>query len=136
MKYLLDTDICIAAMRRSPNVVQRMSGVSPDECVASSITKYELLTGVEKCADPQREQIKVDLIFATLIELPFDDASAVHAARIRAFLERQGTPIGPYDVLLAGQAQSHQLILVTGNSREFLRIPGLQVENWQSASIK
>jgi len=131
MRYLLDTDTCIAAMRMHPGVVRRMADSSPFECVISSITKYELWTGVEKCADPLRERGKVEYIFSTISELPFDDSAAVQAATIRATLERQGTPIGPYDVLLAGQALANHLIMVTGNTREFLRVHGLNVENWR-----
>lgn len=132
MRYLLDTDTCIAAMRRNAAVVRRMSGYDPIDFVISSITKYELLTGVEKCSDPIRERAKIDLLVSTMIMLPFDDSAARSAAIIRADLERRGTPIGPYDVLLAGQAQANQLIVVTGNSGEFERVSGLRVEDWRA----
>lgn len=131
-RYLLGTNVCIAAMRNHLQVAQRMAAVSPDEIAISSITSYELLTGVEKCSDPSRERAKVQLLLNTVHVLPFDNAAAAGAARIRATLEQQGQPIGPYDVLLAGQARSSDLILVTANMREFTRIEGLQVENWQT----
>ena len=73
------------------------------------------------------------MLLATVSELPFDESAAGHAANIRAELERQGLPIGPYDVLLAGQARAGQMILVTANTQEFQRVAGLQLENWQIA---
>jgi tRNA(fMet)-specific endonuclease VapC len=82
-------------MRRNAGVLQRLAAVSPDECAISSVTRYELLTGVEKCADSDRERNKVELIFSTVAELTFDKSSAAQSAVIRAALEQLGTPIGP-----------------------------------------
>lgn len=130
-RYLLDTNTCIAAMRNHPKVVQRMAAVPPGDCAISAITGYELYTGVEKCSDPAKERAKVDLLLKAVQHLPFDFGAAEQAARIRALLESQGQPIGPYDVLLAGQALDGSLILVTDNTREFSRVPGLTLENWQ-----
>jgi len=132
MRYLLDTNTCIDVMRNHSQVTRRMSNVLPDDLAISSITSYELFTGVEKCSDPGRERAKVQLPLATVHEMSFDDTAAAHAAVVRATLERQGLPIGPYDVLLAGHARSSGLILVTANTREFSRVVGLQVENWQT----
>jgi tRNA(fMet)-specific endonuclease VapC len=131
MQYLLDTDICIAVMRRHPGVARRMAAAAPRDCVISAITEYELVTGAEKSLNPPLERQKVDLLLSTLTVLPFDEDAAIQAATIRALLEKNGTPIGPYDVLLAGQASANQLIIVTGNTREFSSVPGLQVENWR-----
>lgn len=117
MKYLLDTNTCIAAMRNHPQVVQHLKILSPDDCVISTITLYELLTGVAKCADPARERSKVERLLQVIGPLPFDAGAAAEAARIRAALESQGQTIGPYDLLLAGQARSLQLSLVTANTR-------------------
>jgi tRNA(fMet)-specific endonuclease VapC len=132
MRYLLDTNTCIDVMRSHPQVTQRMSDVLPDDLAISSITSYELFTGVEKCSASERERAKVRLLLATVHELSFDDTAAAHAAVVRATLERLGQPIGPYDVLLAGHARSSGLILVTANTREFTRVAGLHVENWQT----
>jgi tRNA(fMet)-specific endonuclease VapC len=132
LRYLLDTNACIAVMRSHPKVVQRMAAVPPGECGISAITSYELYTGVEKCSDPAKERAKVDLLLNTVQQLLFDFGAAEQAARIRARLESQGQPIGPYDLLLAGQALSGSLILVTDNTREFSRGPGLTLENWQA----
>ncbi len=129
-RYLLDTNTCIAVMRNHPSAVQRMAHVSPGECAISAITGYELFTGVEKCANPVHERAKVDLLIATIHYLPFEAAAANEAARIRAFLESRDQPIGPYDVLLAGHARAGGLTMVTANTGEFGRVPGLSIENW------
>jgi tRNA(fMet)-specific endonuclease VapC len=132
MHYLLDTNTCVAAMRHHTLVLQRLAAVAPTDCAISSITTYELYTGVEKCADPTKELAKVDLLLATVSELVFDGPAAREAGRIRARLESQGGMIGPYDVLLAGHARSAGLTLVTANVGEFSRVPGLNWENWQA----
>ncbi len=129
-RYLLDTNTCIAIMRGHPAAVQRMATVAPGDCAISTITAYELYTGVEKCAKPAQERSKVELLLTTLWELPFDPDAAREAARLRALLESQGQGIGPYDMLLAGQALAHVLVLVTANTKEFNRVPRLILENW------
>ena len=131
-QYLLDTNTCIAVMCSHPNAVQRMAAVAPGDCAISTVTAYELYTGVEKCANPAQERSKVELLLSTVWEMPFDPDAARESARVRALLESQGQPIGPYDVLLAGQALAHSLILVTDNTREFSRVPGLTLENWKT----
>ena len=125
MRYLLDTNTCIGATRHHPVVLRHLSGVAPSDCAISTISSYELYTGV-----PQ-ERAKVDLLHQTLCQLAFDLAAAEETAKVRAFLESQGQPIGPYDTLLAGQARGLSLILITANTREFSRVPGLAIENWQ-----
>ncbi len=132
MRYLLDTNTCIAAMRHHAAVLQRLAAVAPADCAISSITTYELYTGIEKCADPAKELAKVNLLLATVSELVFDGQAAREAGRIRALLESQGRMIGAYDVLLAGHARSAGLTLVTANVGEFSRVPGLNWENWQA----
>ena len=131
MRYLLDTNTCIGAMRNDPMIVGRMSALSPGDCAISAITGYELYTGVEKCSDPARERAKVEVLLGTVNTLPFDAAAAREAARIRATLESQGLSIGPYDVLLAGHAIAADLVIVTDNTGEFRRAPGLTIENWR-----
>ena len=131
MRYLLDTNTCICVMRSDPAVVGRLSAVSPGDCAISTITSYELYTGVEKCSDPDRESTKVGALLHTVHTLPFDAAAAKEAARIRAVLESEGRPIGPYDVLLAGHAVAAGLILVSANAAEFSRVAGLSLDNWK-----
>jgi len=109
-----------------------MSTAPPGECAISTITAYELYTGVEKCSKPAQERAKVELLLRTVHELAFESAAAKESARIRALLESQGLPIGPYDLLLAGQALASSMILVTANTREFSRVPGLALDDWLS----
>lgn len=133
MQYRLDTNTCIAAMKSHPAVLARLSAVAPATCAVSTITVYELYTGVEKCADPTRERSKVSKLLGMVNQISFDAHAAQEAARIRARLESQGQMIGPYDVLLAGHAKAAGLRVVTHNTAEFARIPGLLWEDWQTA---
>lgn len=130
MTHLLDTDTCIGVLRQRPGMVQKLSQFAPTDCAVSMVTVYELFCGVEKAQDPAKERQKVDRFVSTIIELPLDRAAAETAARIRADLERQGLPIGPYDLLIAGQAVAGGWTLVTNNTREFQRINGLKLESW------
>lgn len=130
MRYLLDTNACIQVMRGVPSVVRALARHAPADVVASSITCYELYTGIEKCADPRGERTKVEALLSMVSQVMFDLSAAEAAARIRADLENRGEMIGPYDILLSGQAHSLGLILVTANVSEFSRVPNLIVENW------
>jgi tRNA(fMet)-specific endonuclease VapC len=131
MRYLLDTNICIAAMRRDSLVLQRLQSVAPDDCAISTITSYELFTGIEKCTAPAQELAKINLLLSTVHEIVFDELAARDAGKIRAVLESNGWMIGPYDVLLAGHARSVGFTLVTDNTAEFGRVSGLSLENWK-----
>lgn len=93
---------------------------------------YELYTGVEKCKDPHQERQKVDHLLRTVNELDFTLEHARSAGAVRAKLESLGTPIGPYDILLAGQAIAAGLTLITANVAEFKRVDGLSLLNWQA----
>ena len=126
MRYLLDTNTCINLMRNNPAIVARMAVVSPDDCAISTITSYELYTGVEKCSDSRRESAKVRMLLTTVHTLPFDMAAAMEGAKIRAELEARGCLIGPYDILLAGHAVATGLILATANTDEFSRVNELR----------
>jgi tRNA(fMet)-specific endonuclease VapC len=94
------------------------------------ITVYELFCGLAKAQNPAREREKVERFIAAIIVLPWDRGGAEAAARVRADLERQGCLIGPYDLLIAGEALAGALTLVTNNSREFRRVSGLKLESW------
>ena len=109
-----------------------MAAVSAGDCAISTITSYELFTGVEKCSNPIKERAKVELLLSTVHEVPFEAGAAREAARIRALLESLGQPIGPYDLLLAGQALALSLTLVTANTKEFSRVPGLSLADWHT----
>ncbi len=130
MRYLLDTNTCIKAMRGATSVVSAMSSCVPSDLCISSITAYELFTGVEKCADATRERKKVDTFVRLVRPILFDMAAAMQAGRIRAELESRGEMIGPYDVLIAAHALALGLTLITDNTQEFQRVAGLTIENW------
>ena len=130
MTHLLDTDTCIGILRQRPGMVARLSQLAPNDCAVSHVTVYELLGGVEKAQDPARERQKVERFLSVIVELPFDRVAAETAARIRADLEKKGTPIGPYDLLIAGHALANNFTLVTGNVGEFQRVNGLKLETW------
>lgn len=104
MTHLLDTDTCIGVLRQRPGLVQRLNQVAPTDCAISIVTIYELFCGLAKAQDPAKERQKVERFVSAIVELPLDRAGAEAAANIRAELERQGAPIGPYDLLIAGQA--------------------------------
>lgn len=130
MKVLLDTNTCIALMKGNEKATQRLMSLKPSDCAVSTVTSYELFTGVFKCQNPARERQKVLRLLAVLRVLPFDEAAATKAAEIRAHLESTGKVCGPYDMLLAGHALSRQLRIATGNVGEFSRVPHLSVEDW------
>jgi tRNA(fMet)-specific endonuclease VapC len=132
VKFLLDTSTCIDLLQSREKVVSRMGAQSPDDCGISRVTAYELFCGVLKCRDPKDERAKVDLLLRTIHPIEFDESSAWVSAQIRQDLESRGLRIGPYDVLLAGQAVSHDLTLVTSNTGEFSRIAALRLENWRT----
>ena len=131
MKYMLDTNICIFAIRNSnDNVLKKLREHLEVELYISSITLAELMYGVEKSRKPEQNRNAL-LQFLTLIDIKeFSEKAAIEYGKIRAFLENQGTPIGPLDTLIAAHAVSENMILVTHNTKEFLRVPDLTVENW------
>ena len=94
------------------------------------VTVYELHCGLARAQNPANEREKVRRFSAAIMELPWDRASAEAAAQIRSELERQGMLIGPYDLLIAGQALAYGLTLVTNNIREFQRVSGLKLDSW------
>src|ERR1039457_111247 len=130
MTHLLDTDTCIGVLRQRTGMVQRLSQVAPTDCAVSMVTVYELFCGLAKAQDPANERRKVERFISAVIELPLDRASAEAAAKVRAELEHQGNLIGPYDLLIAGQALAGGLTLVTNNVREFQRVNGLKLLTW------
>ena len=134
MRYLLDTDTCIAALRGDPAVIALVSRWSPAECVVSTVTVYELEVGVAKCRDPRRERAKVNRFLESVRVVPLDQVSARQSAELRAKLEARGDGIGSYDTLLAGQALAGGLAIVTGNRGEYSRVPGLEVIGWTATA--
>lgn len=129
MVYLLDTNTVIAVLNDpSGPVAATLKTRRTEDVAVSSILLHELYYGAFKS---QRLERNVALVDGLLFEiLNFDPADAREAGQIRATLALAGTPIGPYDVLLAGQARCRDLTLVTDNEREFSRVPNLKLENW------
>ena len=108
-----------------------MASTQPDDVVLCSVVKAELLYGVAKSAHPDRNLAKLRRFFAPFLSLPFDDYAAEIYSQIRAQLEKSGTPIGPNDLLVAAIALANGKKLVTHSTREFGRIDGLMLEDWE-----
>ena len=130
LKFMLDTNIAIYTLKNKPASVQEAFKRHDGHICLSSISYMELVFGAERSSDPQRN-LKILEGFAARLEiLALDIEAASHAGQIRADLATRGTPIGPFDQLIAGHARSRGLILVTNNEREFSRVAGLRTENW------
>ena len=132
MKYLLDTNTCIRYINgRAPQIWQKLSLVSDKEIIVCAITRAEMAYGVAKSQHPELSFRKQFGFLSRFESLPFDDACAKQFGILRAQLELAGTPIGAYDMQIAAIALEHGLIVVTHNTREFGRVSGLQVEDWE-----
>ena len=130
MRFLLDTNIVIALLNDAKSrAAKRLREESRSDVAISSIVAHELYYGAFKSARAQHNLGLVDALQFPVAE--FDRKDARQAGAIRALLAGQGKPIGPYDALIAGQALARNLILVTSNLREFERVPGLALEDWQ-----
>lgn len=130
--FLLDTNVFIRiAKHESPEIAERFRKVPPGKIALCSIVKAELYYGA---FHSQRVGSNLELLeglFEPLPSLPFDDRCAETAGRIRADLRAKGTPIGANDLLIAATALAHDAVLVTHNTREFARVPGLRLEDWE-----
>ncbi|MCV4265752.1 type II toxin-antitoxin system tRNA(fMet)-specific endonuclease VapC [Pseudomonas capsici] len=130
LKFMLDTNICIFTIKNRPVQVREVFTRHHGQMCISSVTLMELIYGAEKSASPERNLAVVEGFAARLDVLKYDENAAAHTGQLRAELGRAGTPIGPYDQMIAGHARSLGLILVTNNRREFDRVSGLRVEDW------
>lgn len=131
MKYMLDTNICIYAIKhKTETVIKNFLSHEPEEMCISSITYAELMYGVEKSMAIEKNRIALSLFLSPLTILEFQASAAEEYGKVRTELESKGMPIGPMDLLIAGHARSEGLILVTNNTREFCRVEGLVVEDW------
>jgi len=131
MKFLLDTNICIYVIKkRPPQILKKFKTFSANDLAISSITLAELEFGVHLSSYPEKNQEALNEFLTPLEILPFDDRAALSYGEIRAYLQKKGFNIGAMDMLIAAQAQSLSIPLVTNNLKEFKRIPGLQLENW------
>jgi tRNA(fMet)-specific endonuclease VapC len=131
MKYLLDTNICIALIRqKSTTLLQKLTSYPPGDVGISSITLAELVHGAEKSARPEQNGSALQQFLIPLELADFDQQAALAYGKVRALLERSGQIIGSMDMLIAAHAISLDIILVTNNVREFQRVDGLILEDW------
>jgi tRNA(fMet)-specific endonuclease VapC len=128
---MLDTNTCVELIReRDTRILRRMRRRSPDDLCVSSVTLGELEYGAAKSANPEKNRLALAQFMAPLTVVPYDDAVAPVYGRVRAALEKAGTPIGPLDTMIAAHALSLELTVVTDNEGEFRRVPGLKLQNW------
>ncbi len=131
MKYLLDTNICIYIIKKKPDkVIKHFYENKPGEIAVSGITVAELYYGIEKSSKPNINTIALQEFLQPLIILDYLKRDAEVYGKIRFGLEKKGLPIGAMDLLIASQALSRELTLITNNEREFRRIKGIKIENW------
>ena len=130
IKYMLDTNILIYAIKNRPKRIREAFKQHSDYLSMSSVTLGELIYGAERSARITRNLQDIEGLAARMDVVPFDYHAATHFGQIRAELSKKGKPIGPYDSMIAAHARALGLILVTNNIREFKRVPGLRVENW------
>jgi len=136
MNYLLDTNICIYIIRKTPPaVLKQVQSRQPGEIAISTITLAELEYGIARSNYPDRNRVALMEFVLPFAILDFDQRASAEYGPIRSMLEAKGKPIGPMDLLLAAQAKSRGLVLVTNNEREFKRVQGLRVENWAKAPV-
>ena len=128
---MLDTNICIYVIKHKPETVfQKLQNTNPEDVCISSVTYAELVHGVEKSAAVEKNRLALSMLLANMEILDFDVDAADCYGKIRAVLEKKGTPIGPLDMMIAAHAQSLGYTVVTNNVKEFSRVSALRIENW------
>ena len=130
MRFLLDTNAVIELLRGNRRFRERLELWRPADVGVSAVVLHELCFGAYKSARAEENLLRIRAL--QLEAVPFSTADAERSGEIRALLQRHGTPIGPHDVLIAGQAAARSLTLVTHNLREFESVPGLAVEDWHA----
>jgi tRNA(fMet)-specific endonuclease VapC len=131
---LLDTNICIYIINaKPPAVLARFQQYRLGDIGLCSVVAAELALGVAKSGSARNRQA-LEMFLAPLTVLPFDESATWAYGDLRADLERRGTPIGSLDTMIAAHALSQQALLVTNNTREFAKVPGLQLDNWVAAT--
>jgi tRNA(fMet)-specific endonuclease VapC len=132
MRYLLDTNVCVMYLNgRSDLVRDRILSTPTQDMAVCSVVKAELFYGAMKSNNPTRTLERQQQFLERFVSLPFGDDAAILFGQIRARLANAGTPIGAYDLQIAGIALANNLTLVTHNTREFDRVDGLQIEDWE-----
>lgn len=134
--YLLDSDICINLLRgKLPHTFDLMRKSDPRIFGIPAVVEAELRTGAAESSNPRKNQRLLENFLAPYQSVPFDHAASMAYADIRAALERQGEAMGAHDLLIAATAVAHDATLVTGNLREFGRVEGLNVEDWEETDL-
>lgn len=132
MRYLLDTNVCVMYLNgRSASVRDRLLSTPTEDMAVCSVVKSELFYGAFRSNNPTRTLERQQTFLARFVSLPFEDETALLAGQIRARLVGAGTPIGSYDLQIAAIALANRLTLVTHNTREFERVDGLLLEDWE-----
>lgn len=133
--YLLDTNICIYAIKGTYACLdEKLLSIHPEHIFVSSVTVGELEYGAAKSHWGERSRNILRAFLANYTILPFDERDAIVLGRFRAELAARGTPIGAYDIMIAAQGFTRELVVVTHNTREFQRIHGLHLEDWTQSS--
>jgi tRNA(fMet)-specific endonuclease VapC len=132
VKYLLDTSAVVALVNGERELLALLREHEPPDFAISSVAAFELYFGAFKSSRVEANVARIDALRLPFVE--FDREDAREAGLVRSRLAKLGTPIGPYDVLIAGQARARDLAVVTRNVREFARVPGLQLETWATGS--
>ena len=130
LKFMLDTNIVIYTIKNRPTSVRKAFMRHDGQMCISSVTWGELVYGAERSSQPERNLADIEGLAARLEAAPFDFPAATHFGQLWAELYKEESPIGPYDMMIAGHARALGLVLVTNNFKEFERVPGLRVENW------
>lgn len=133
MRYLLDTNAAIALMKENPQVQQHVRRVGISSLWICAPVEAELWYGVSKSAQQERNRARLLTLLEWLPSLPFAGQATRHFGEIRAHLARLGKPIGPYDLQVAAIGRAQGMVVVTHNTDEFSRVPGLMLEDWEIA---
>jgi tRNA(fMet)-specific endonuclease VapC len=127
---MLDTNTLIYFFKGMGKVEENLFAHSPKDIFISSLVIYELQVGIAKSSSPQKREQQLTILLEQINVIDFGEKESKASALIRADLEKKGTPIGPMDILIAGSAKAHNLTLVTHNTKEFMRVKGLVLEDW------
>lgn len=128
--FLLDTNTLIYFFKGQGKVAEHLLSQPRNQLLLSSVVLYELETGIAKSTDSKRRRQQLETLANAMTIAPFAREEARAAAKLRATLEKAGNPIGPEDTLIAATALAQRATLVTHNTREFSRVPGLKMEDW------
>jgi len=128
--YALDTNTVIYFFKNMGNVAQHLFSLPPYEIALPSVVLYELEVGIAKSTAPEKRRAQLNELLTVVRVLPFTENEAEISAKVRATLEKSGTPIGPLDMMIAGTALANKATLVTHNTKEFARIDSLRLEDW------